>query len=89
MFECSPTAMETNCLREGFDFRYGARHLKRAVERLLVSPLSNLVASEQVQFRDLVHVDLNPETVRFTFAKQAVWCARGRSVKDLDNRIGE
>ncbi|HJX93103.1 MAG TPA: AAA family ATPase [Pyrinomonadaceae bacterium] len=70
VFECSPAAKD-KLLREGFDFRYGARHLKRAVERLLVSPLSNLVASEQVQFGDLVHVDLNPETGRFTFAKQA------------------
>jgi len=29
-------------LMEGTDFRYVARHLKRAIERLLVQPLSNL-----------------------------------------------
>jgi ATP-dependent Clp protease ATP-binding subunit ClpB len=70
VFECSP-AVKDKLLREGFDFRYGARHLKRAVERLLVSPLSNLVASEQVEFGDFVYVDLNAETGRFTFAKRS------------------
>src|ERR1700676_1576575 len=34
-------------LVEGTDFRYGARPLKRAIERLLVQPLSNLMASGQ------------------------------------------
>src|SRR5213594_1400922 len=44
-------------LREGTDFKYGARHLKRAIDRELVDPLSNLIASEQVQGGDLVSVD--------------------------------
>jgi hypothetical protein len=56
-------------LLEGLDVRYGARHLKRSVERLLVSPLSNLVASEQVGFGDLIYVDLNAEAARFTFSR--------------------
>src|SRR5262249_38149288 len=32
-------------LLEGTDSRYGARHLKRAIEQLLVQPLANLVSS--------------------------------------------
>jgi ATP-dependent Clp protease ATP-binding subunit ClpB len=44
-------------LREGTDQRYGARHLKRAIERRLVQPLSNLVATGQVQAGDLLYVD--------------------------------
>jgi len=44
-------------LREGTDMKYGARHLKRAMERTLVHPLSNLVASGQVQRGDLIRVD--------------------------------
>ena len=32
-------------LREGTDLKYGARHLKRAIDRRLVQPLSNLVAT--------------------------------------------
>ena len=35
-------------LTEGIDLRYGARPLKRAIERLLVHPLSNLLASGQI-----------------------------------------
>jgi len=57
-------------LREGLDVRYGARHLKRSVERLLVSPLSNLVASGQVGTDDLILVDLDHETERLTFLKR-------------------
>src|SRR5262249_20546120 len=60
VFQCSERAKDV-LLREGLDGRYGARHLKRSVERLLVSPLSNLVASEQVMFGDLIYVNLNPE----------------------------
>ncbi|PYT23418.1 MAG: hypothetical protein DMG57_32015 [Acidobacteria bacterium] len=32
-------------LREGTDLKYGARHLKRTIDRALVQPLSNLIAS--------------------------------------------
>jgi ATP-dependent Clp protease ATP-binding subunit ClpB len=43
-------------LEGGTDFRYGARHLKRAIERLLVQPLSNLMASGQIHFGDCIRV---------------------------------
>jgi ATP-dependent Clp protease ATP-binding subunit ClpB len=46
-------------LREGTDLKYGARHLKRAIERELVNPLSNLIASGQVRGGDLVSVDVD------------------------------
>jgi ATP-dependent Clp protease ATP-binding subunit ClpB len=36
-------------LREGTDSRYGARHLKRAIETRLMQPLSKLIASGQVR----------------------------------------
>src|ERR1044071_5038815 len=36
-------------LQEGTDQRYGARHLKRAIERNIVYPLANLLATEQVK----------------------------------------
>ena len=68
MFRCSDAAKDV-LLREGLDVKYGARHLKRSVERFLVSPLSNLVASGQVGTDDLIDVDLSPETGRFTFSK--------------------
>jgi len=34
-------------LQEGTDMKYGARYLKRAIERLLVQPFSNLMATAQ------------------------------------------
>jgi ATP-dependent Clp protease ATP-binding subunit ClpA len=43
-------------LVEGTDLRYGARHLKRAIERLLVQPLSNLMASGQIHRDDCIWV---------------------------------
>jgi len=43
-------------LMEGTDVRYGARPLKRAIERLLVQPLSNLIATGQIRQRDCIRV---------------------------------
>ena len=43
-------------LAEGTDVRYGARPLKRAIERLLVQPLSNLMATGQIRRGDRIHV---------------------------------
>src|SRR5499426_2710689 len=58
LLHCSDVAKEM-LLREGIDYRYGARHLKRSIERLLVQPLSNLIASGQVGFADSVYVELD------------------------------
>lgn len=70
VFQCSDAAKDM-LLREGLDFKYGARHLKRAVERFLVYPLSNLVATGQVGLGDLVHVDLDDLTHRLIFSKRS------------------
>jgi ATP-dependent Clp protease ATP-binding subunit ClpB len=58
-------------LREGTDMKYGARHLKRAIDRNLVHPLSNLIATEQVRGGDLIRVDFDNELSRLTFFKEA------------------
>jgi hypothetical protein len=58
-------------LREGTDSRYGARHLKRSIERLLVMPLSNLVASGQVCLGDLIDVDLDHNGSDISFARRS------------------
>jgi len=44
-------------LQEGTDQRYGARHLKRAIERYLVSPLARLLATAQVRPGDVLLID--------------------------------
>jgi ATP-dependent Clp protease ATP-binding subunit ClpB len=46
-------------LKQGTDIQYGARHLKRAIERLLVHPLSNLIATNQVNTGDWVEADFD------------------------------
>jgi hypothetical protein len=51
--------------------KYGARHLKRAIDRGLVHPLSNLIATEQVRGGDLIRVDFDAGLSRLTFFKEA------------------
>ena len=70
VFQCSSEAKDM-LLDEGIDYKYGARHLKRAVERFLVYPLSNLVATGQIGLGDLVFVGLNTDTKRLVFSKQS------------------
>src|SRR3954454_5879050 len=68
VFECTEGAKEF-LLGEGIDLKYGARHLKRSIERFLVYPLSNLVATEQVETGDLVIVDFDTDKGALTFRK--------------------
>ena len=70
LFHCSDGAKKL-LLNEGLDLRYGARHLKRAIERLLVYPLSNLVATEQVGFGDLLSVDNDRKSGALIFSKSS------------------
>jgi ATP-dependent Clp protease ATP-binding subunit ClpB len=58
-------------LAEGTDLKYGARHLKRAIDRLLVHPLSNLIATGQVRGGDLIRVDFDTRLACLTFFKEA------------------
>ena len=69
VFNCTPK-VKSFLLHEGTDPKYGARHLKRAIERNLVFPLANLVATSQVKLGDFIRVDLNAEG-RITFVKEA------------------
>ena len=57
-------------LREGTDPRYGARHLKRAVERYLVCPLANLLATRQVRTGDMLCVDWDRRAGHLVFWKE-------------------
>jgi ATP-dependent Clp protease ATP-binding subunit ClpA len=57
-------------LQEGTDQRYGARHLKRAIERHVVYPLANLLATEQVHLGDLVCIDWDREHSQLTFIRE-------------------
>jgi len=64
------TAGRDFLLQEGTDQRYGARHLKRAIERHVVYPLANLLATEQVHLGDLVCIDWDREHSQLTFVRE-------------------
>jgi ATP-dependent Clp protease ATP-binding subunit ClpA len=56
-------------LQEGTDQRYGARHLKRAIERYVVSQLARLLATGQVQSGDVILIDRLPGERGLAFLK--------------------
>jgi ATP-dependent Clp protease ATP-binding subunit ClpB len=58
-------------LTEGTDQRYGARHLKRAIERNIVYPLANLLATEQVRVGDLVRIDWDGVSKTLSFVRES------------------
>ncbi len=64
-------AAKDHLLREGTNEKYGARHLKRAVERILVEPIANLIASGQVHQGDVLRIDFDPADDRMLFVVEA------------------
>lgn len=66
-------------LEEGTDIRYGARHLKRTIARLLVRPISNLVSSGQVHAGDWISVDFEENAHRLRFTKRG----EGLSIQEV------
>jgi ATP-dependent Clp protease ATP-binding subunit ClpB len=84
IFECTTEAKEF-LLKEGIDLKYGARHLKRSIERFLVYPISNLVATQQIETGDLVMVDYDKEEDKLIFNKQS----GGMIVSDYDEPMYE
>jgi ATP-dependent Clp protease ATP-binding subunit ClpA len=69
LFRVTPSGREF-LLQEGTDQRYGARHLKRAIERHVVYPLANLLATDQVNLGDLVCIDWDKINNRLTFVRE-------------------
>jgi ATP-dependent Clp protease ATP-binding subunit ClpB len=82
VFNCTPN-VKNFLLHEGTDPKYGARHLKRAIERHLVFPLANLVATGQVRLGDFIRIDMNLDG-QLTFIKEA----EGAMVPTLLERYG-
>jgi ATP-dependent Clp protease ATP-binding subunit ClpA len=70
VFRASEPAKE-HLLAEGTDLKYGARHLRRAIDRLVVQPLSNLIATDQIHTGDLVRADFGSDPGGLTFCREA------------------
>ena len=69
VFSCTPPVKQF-LISEGTDMKYGARHLKRAIERHIVFPLADLVATRQVKLGDFIRIDRDSGG-RMTFVKEA------------------
>jgi len=83
VFEASDSAKDC-LLRHGTDAKYGARHLKRAIEKLLVQPLSNLVASGQVRGGDLIEIGSGGDGEALTFVR----ARKGLKLREITARLG-
>jgi ATP-dependent Clp protease ATP-binding subunit ClpA len=69
LFRVAPAARRF-LLQEGTDIKYGARHLKRAIEKYVVYPLANLLATGQIRSGDMLVVDWDAGTVHLSFQKE-------------------
>jgi len=58
-------------LEEGTDQRYGARHLRRAIERYVVYPIAKLLATAQVHQGDALVIDHHPGEQELIFSRDA------------------
>ena len=83
LFRVTPPAKRF-LLQEGTDIKYGARHLKRAIEKFVVCPLANLRVTDQVRFGDVLVIDWDGRTSHLSFEKEeaaAVAPAMAKSVR--------
>src|ERR1700682_3211617 len=69
LFRATPSARRF-LLKEGTDLKYGARHLKRAIEKYVVYPLANLLATEQVRFGDMLVLDWDEGELCLSFHRE-------------------
>jgi ATP-dependent Clp protease ATP-binding subunit ClpB len=82
VFSCT-SPVKQFLISEGTDMKYGARHLKRAIERHIVFPLADLVATRQIKLGDFIRIDRDSDG-RMTFVK----VAEGAVVPVLLERYG-
>jgi ATP-dependent Clp protease ATP-binding subunit ClpB len=64
-------AARTHLVRVGYDPTYGARPLKRAIQKEVETPLARLVLQGQVRDGHTVAVDLDPARAELTFTSRA------------------
>jgi ATP-dependent Clp protease ATP-binding subunit ClpA len=74
-------------LREGTDWKYGARHLKRAIDRHMIHPMSNLIATSQIRGGDLIRIEMDDNDSVLSFFKVAEDMPASEMVKLVDTAI--
>jgi ATP-dependent Clp protease ATP-binding subunit ClpA len=87
LFRIKPAAKDF-LLREGTDMKYGARHLKRAIERHLVYPLASLLATQQVCLGDVISIDYSAFENALTFEKEAEGALLPAGEAELQRGVG-
>jgi ATP-dependent Clp protease ATP-binding subunit ClpB len=76
-------------LQEGTDQRYGARHLKRAIERYVVYPIARLLATAQIHQDDVLVIDRNPEDRALAFLRDSERRSPDPSVVLMGRQAGQ
>lgn len=71
------TAARDHLVNEGYDERYGARHLKRVLHKLLVRPLSSLLSTGQLQDSDELLVAFDDANSSLCFQRERRSVTRG------------
>jgi ATP-dependent Clp protease ATP-binding subunit ClpB len=61
----------TQLVRNGYDPTYGARPLKRAIQKEIETPLAKRIVGGEVRDGETLLVDVGPEGFGFVFAPQA------------------
>ena len=67
-------------VKEGYDPVFGARPLRRAVQRHVENPLANRILSTEFSHGDTVHVDVDADRRALTFAVSAAPAAPAEAV---------
>jgi len=88
LFRVTPPAKRF-LLQEGTDIKYGARHLKRAIEKFVVCPLANLRVTDQVRFGDVLVIDWDGRTSHLSFEKEREAAVAPAMVKSVRRAGGE
>lgn len=85
VYQLTPAA-KFRLMEEGYSIEYGARNLKRAIERLVRLPLAGLVSSGQISPGDAVVIDQIDNAENFEFSIQKLSETRV-TFKDLEDNI--
>lgn len=86
VYQLTPAA-KFAIMEEGYSVEYGARNLKRAIERRVRLPLAGLVSSGQIKPGQAVVVDqIHPKDEQFEFSIQKLSETR-ITFKDVDDQI--
>ncbi|MCA9371991.1 AAA family ATPase [Candidatus Woesebacteria bacterium] len=72
-------------VKEGFDPIFGARPLRRAIQRLVENPISEMIIAKKVKDGDIIEVDYNGEELMFN----VVTGVASGSYKASDEHIAE